>query len=111
VEVLGLASSSLSAGTRSRPLREAYGRSVNPRVALTETTTTDVADKVVHALLNPGLVSLVSNPNQEQVRGVAALWDTDPVAANTALQPAAGSGVHGRCRQESGDVETARTGR
>lgn len=35
-----------------------------------------------HALLNPGLVSIVSNPNQEQVRAVAALWDTDPVAAN-----------------------------
>ena len=50
--------------------------------AFGETTTTDVAEKVVHALLNPGLVSIVSNPNQEQVRGVAALWDTDPVAAN-----------------------------
>ena len=52
--------------------------------AFGETTTTDVAEKVVHALLNPGLVSIVSNPNQEQVRGVAALWDTDPVAANAA---------------------------
>ena len=63
--------------------------------AFGEQTTTDVAEKVMHALLNPGLVSIVSNPNQEQVRSVAALWDTNPVAANAAYNQLQVQAHHG----------------
>lgn len=47
--------------------------------AFGETTTVDVADKVVDALRNPGQISLISNPND--VKPVAAMWVNDPVAA------------------------------
>ena len=47
--------------------------------AFGETTTVDVAEKVVDALRNPGQISLISNPND--VKPVAAMWVTDPVGA------------------------------
>ena len=47
--------------------------------AFGETTTVDVADKVVDALRHPGQISLVSNPND--VTPVEAMWVTDPVGA------------------------------
>jgi short-subunit dehydrogenase len=47
--------------------------------AFGETTTVDVAEKVVDVLKNPGQISVISNPND--VKPVAAMWVTDPVAA------------------------------
>jgi len=47
--------------------------------AFGETTTVDVAEKVVDALRNPGQISLISNPSD--VKPVAAMWVTDPVGA------------------------------
>ena len=47
--------------------------------AFGETTTVDVAEKVVEALRNPGQISIISNPND--VKPVAAMWVTDPVGA------------------------------
>jgi uncharacterized protein len=47
--------------------------------AFGETTTVDVADKVVDALRNPGQLALISNPND--VTPVAAMWVTNPVSA------------------------------
>ena len=78
--------------------------------AFGETTTTDVAEEVVHALLNPGLVSIVSNPNQEQVRGGSVVGHR-PRRSQRCLQPAAGPGVHGRRCEEGGDVRNLGTGR
>jgi uncharacterized protein len=47
--------------------------------AFGETTTVDVAEKVVDVIRNPGQISLISNPND--VKPVAAMWVTDPVGA------------------------------
>ncbi len=47
--------------------------------AFGETTTVDVAEKVVDALRNPGQISVISNPSD--VKPVAAMWVTDPVGA------------------------------
>jgi short-subunit dehydrogenase len=47
--------------------------------AFGETTTVDVAEKVVDALRNPGQISVISNPND--VKPVAAMWVTDPGGA------------------------------
>ena len=49
--------------------------------AFGETTTVDVAEKVVDALRHPGQISLISNPSD--VKPVAAMWVTDPVGAQT----------------------------
>ena len=49
--------------------------------AFGETTTVDVADKVVEALRHPGQISLISNPND--VKPVAAMWVNDPVGAQS----------------------------
>jgi len=47
--------------------------------AFGDTTTVDVAEKVVDVIRNPGQISLISNPND--VKPVAAMWVTDPVGA------------------------------
>jgi short-subunit dehydrogenase len=47
--------------------------------AFGETTTVDVAEKVVSALRDPGQISLISNPND--VKPVATMWVNDPAAA------------------------------
>jgi short-subunit dehydrogenase len=47
--------------------------------AFGETTTVDVAEKVVAALKQPGQISLISNPND--VTPVATMWVNDPAAA------------------------------
>lgn len=47
--------------------------------AFGETTTMDVAEKVIDALRNPGQISVISNPND--VKPVAAMWVTDAVGA------------------------------
>ena len=63
--------------TKGDGLWERFGLPGHP--AFGETTTVDVAEKVVEALLNPGQISRISNPND--VTPVAALWITDPAQA------------------------------
>jgi short-subunit dehydrogenase len=47
--------------------------------AFGETTTVDVADKVIDALKHPGQISIISNPTD--VKPVATMWAQDPVGA------------------------------
>jgi short-subunit dehydrogenase len=49
--------------------------------AFGETTTVDVAEKVLDALSNQGQISLISNPND--VKPVAGMWVSDPVGAQS----------------------------
>lgn len=63
--------------TKGDGLWERFNHPGHP--AFGETTTVDVAEKVVHALRHPGQISIISNPND--VTPVAAMWVTDPVGA------------------------------
>jgi short-subunit dehydrogenase len=63
--------------TKGDGIWERFGLPGHP--AFGETTTVDVADKVISALRNPGQISVISNPND--VKPVAVMWVNDPAAA------------------------------